>query len=200
MSIISIKFKKDGRGYYFDDNDIVLSKDDYVLVETDKGIQLGIVSDINIDIDTDKLKTEIKKIEKKATKKDYDFYLKNLKDANIVFEETKKKILDDDIPMKLIDAMYTFDKKQLIFNFTADDRVDFRDLVKYLASKYKTHIELHQVGVRDKAREIGGIGPCGLPFCCKTFKNSMDGISINMAKNQNISLNPSKINGCCGRL
>lgn len=200
MSIISIKFKKDGRGYYFDDNDIVLSKDDYVLVETDKGIQLGIVSDINVDIDTDKLKTEIKKIEKKATKKDYDFYLKNLKDANIVFEETKKKILDDDIPMKLIDAMYTFDKKQLIFNFTADDRVDFRDLVKYLASKYKTHIELHQVGVRDKAREIGGIGPCGLPFCCKTFKNSMDGISINMAKNQNISLNPSKINGCCGRL
>ena len=200
MSIISIKFKKDGRGYYFDDNDIVLSKDDYVLVETDKGIQLGIVSDINIDIDTDKLKTEIKKIEKKATKKDYDFYLKNLKDANIVFEETKKKILDDDIPMKLIDAMYTFDKKQLIFNFTADDRVDFRNLVKYLASKYKTHIELHQVGVRDKAREIGGIGPCGLPFCCKTFKNSMDGISINMAKNQNISLNPSKINGCCGRL
>lgn len=200
MSIISIKFKNDGRGYYFDDNDIVLSKDDYVLVETDKGIQLGIVSDINVDIDTDKLKTEIKKIEKKATKKDYDFYLKNLKDANIVFEETKKKILDDDIPMKLIDAMYTFDKKQLIFNFTADDRVDFRDLVKYLASKYKTHIELHQVGVRDKAREIGGIGPCGLPFCCKTFKNSMDGISINMAKNQNISLNPSKINGCCGRL
>ena len=200
MSIISIKFKKDGRGYYFDDNDIVLSKDDYVLVETDKGIQLGIVSDINVDIDTDKLKTEIKKIEKKATKKDYDFYLKNLKYANIVFEETKKKILDDDIPMKLIDAMYTFDKKQLIFNFTADDRVDFRDLVKYLASKYKTHIELHQVGVRDKAREIGGIGPCGLPFCCKTFKNSMDGISINMAKNQNISLNPSKINGCCGRL
>lgn len=200
MSIVSIKFKKDGRGYYFDDNDIVLSKDDYVLVETDKGIQLGIVSDINIDIDTDKLKTEIKKIDKKATKKDYDFYLKNLKDANIVFEETKKKILDDDISMKLIDAMYTFDKKQLIFNFTADDRVDFRDLVKYLASKYKTHIELHQVGVRDKAREIGGIGPCGLPFCCKTFKNSMDGISINMAKNQNISLNPSKINGCCGRL
>lgn len=200
MSIISIKFKKDGRGYYFDDNNIVLSKDDYVLVETDKGLQLGIVSDINVDIDTDKLKTEIKKIEKKATKKDYDFYLKNLKDANIVFEETKKKILDDDIPMKLIDAMYTFDKKQLIFNFTADDRVDFRDLVKYLASKYKTHIELHQVGVRDKAREIGGIGPCGLPFCCKTFKNSMDGISINMAKNQNISLNPSKINGCCGRL
>lgn len=200
MSIVSIKFKKDGRGYYFDDNDIVLSKDDYVLVETDKGMQLGIVSDVNVDIDTNKLKTEIKKIEKKANKKDYDNYLKNLKDASIVFEETKKKILDDNIPMKLIDAMYTFDKKQLIFNFTADDRVDFRDLVKYLASKYKTHIELHQVGVRDKAREIGGIGPCGLPFCCKTFKNSMDGISINMAKNQNISLNPSKINGCCGRL
>ena len=102
--------------------------------------------------------------------------------------------------MRLIDAMYTFDKKQLILNFVADERVDFRDLVKYLAAKYKTHIELHQMGVRDKAKEIGGIGQCGRILCCKKFKNSMDGISINMAKNQNISLNPSKINGCCGRL
>lgn len=199
-TIVSVKLKKDGRAYYFYDNDILLNRDDYVIVNTEKGLQLGIVSDTNVEVDKDKIKIEIKKIEKKATKKDYDNYLKNLKDATIIFKETKKKIEEDNIPMKLLDAMYTFDKKQLIFNFTADDRVDFRDLVKYLASKYKTHIELHQVGVRDKAREIGGIGPCGLPFCCKTFKNTMDGISINMAKNQNISLNPSKINGCCGRL
>lgn len=200
MSIVSVKFKKDGKSYYFDDDNISLSKNDYVLVETDKGIQLGVVNDIDLNIDREKIKTEIKKINKKATKKDYDIYLKNLKDATIVFEDTKKKIDEDNISMKLLDAMYTFDRKQLIFNFTAEDRVDFRDLVKYLAAKYKTHIELHQLGVRDKAREIGGIGPCGLPFCCKTFKNTMDGISINMAKNQNISLNPTKINGCCGRL
>ena len=200
MSIVYKKKKKDGKSYYFDDNGISLSEKDYILVETDKGIQLGVVNDIDLNIDRKKNKTEIKKIKKKATKKDYDIYLKNLKDATIIFEDTKKKIDEDNISMKLLDAMYTFDRKQLIFNFTAEDRVDFRELVKYLAAKYKTHIELHQVGVRDKAREIGGIGPCGLPFCCKTFKNTMDGISINMAKNQNISLNPTKINGCCGRL
>ena len=200
MAIVSIKFKRDGRSYYFDDNNIKIEKDDYVLVETEKGIQLGIVSDINIDINDIKLTTELKKVIKKATAKDYDNFLKNAEDASKILIETRKKIEEDNIQMRIIDAMYTFDKKQLIFNFVADDRVDFRDLVKYLAAKYKTRIELHQVGVRDKAKEIGGIGQCGLPLCCKTFKDSMDGISINMAKNQNISLNPSKINGCCGRL
>lgn len=200
MSIVSVKFKKDGRSYYFDDNNIELAKDDYVLVETEKGVQLGIINDVGLNESEIDLKTELKSVHKKATNKDYDDYLKNLKDASIVLEETKKKIEKEDIPMRLIDAMYTFDKKQLIFNFVADDRVDFRDLVKYLAAKYKTHIELHQIGVRDKAREIGGIGQCGRPLCCRAFKDSIDGISINMAKNQNISLNPSKINGCCGRL
>ena len=200
MSLVSVKFKKDGRSYYFDDNDIKLEKDDYVIVETEKGIQLGIVSETNIDEKDVKLISELKKVNKKATEKDYDDFLKNASDAAKILSETRKKIEEDEIPMRLIDAMYTFDKKQLIFNFVADDRVDFRDLVKYLASKYKTHIELHQVGVRDKAREIGGIGPCGLPLCCKTFKENIDGISINMAKNQNISLNPTKINGSCGRL
>ena len=200
MSVVSVKFKKDGRSYYFDDNEITLEKEDYVLVETEKGIQLGIVSEIGLDEKDLNLKTELKSVVKKASNKDYDEYLKNLKDSSIVLEETRKKIEKDEIPMRLIDTMYTFDKKQLIFNFVADDRVDFRDLVKYLAAKYKTHIELHQIGVRDKAREIGGIGQCGRPLCCRTFKDSIDGISINMAKNQNISLNPSKINGCCGRL
>lgn len=200
MGIVSIKLKKDGRSYYFDDDNIKLNKDDYVLVDTEKGTQLGIVYDSNVDKNKENINFELKKVQNKATEKDYDYYLKNLKDANIVLEETKKKIEKENIPMRLIDAMYTFDKKQLIFNFVADDRVDFRDLVKYLAAKYKCHIELHQIGVRDKAKEIGGIGPCGRVLCCKSFKDTMDGISINMAKNQNISLNPSKINGCCGRL
>ena len=200
MGIVSIKFKKDGRSYYFDDNNIELNKDDYVLVDTEKGTQLGIVYDKISDKEKENINFELKKVQKKATEKDYDYYLKNLKDANIVLEDTKKKIEKENIPMRLIDAMYTFDKKQLILNFVADERVDFRDLVKYLAAKYKCHIELHQIGVRDKAKEIGGIGPCGQILCCKSFKETMDGISINMAKNQNISLSPSKINGCCGRL
>lgn len=198
MAVISVKFKEDGKSYYFDSNDIELKKGDYVLVETEKGTQLASVNDVNIELKN--YNFTLKPVLKKATKKDYDSYLRNLKDASIVLEDTKKKILEDKIPMRLIDAMYTFDKKQLIFNFVAEERVDFRELVKYLASKYKTHIELHQVGARDKAKEVGGIGMCGMTLCCKTFKESMDGISINMAKNQNISLNPNKINGCCGRL
>lgn len=200
MNLVAVKFKVDGKSYYFDSNELELEKDDYVLVETEKGVQLGKVSEIGISCDKLGLNKEIKKVIKKATKKDYDAYLKNLKDAEIILMETRKKIDQDEIPMRLVDAMFTFDKKQLIFNFVADERIDFRDLVKYLAAKYKTHIELHQIGVRDKAKEIGGIGQCGMPLCCKTFKSNMDGISINMAKNQSISLNPSKINGCCGRL
>lgn len=200
MNLVAIKFKSDGKSYYFDSNDLELEKNEYVLVETEKGVQLGIVSDINIDTEKLNLNKELKKVIKKASKSDYDLYLKNLKEAEIVLIETRKKIEKEQIPMRLIDAMYTFDKKQLILNFVADERIDFRDLVKYLAAKYKTHIELHQMGVRDKAKEIGGIGQCGMPLCCKTFKGNMDGISINMAKNQSISLNPSKINGCCGRL
>ena len=200
MNIVSVKFKKDGKGYYFDAGEIILNIDDYVLVETEKGIQFGIIKEINIDFDSLKLKTDLKPVMKKATKKDYDVYLKNLKDANKVVNDTKLKVEKDNIPMRIVDAMFTFDKKHLVINFIADERIDFRDLVKELAAKYKTHIELHQMGVRDKAKEIGGIGQCGLPLCCSSFKGSMDGISINMAKNQNISLNPSKINGCCGRL
>ena len=200
MNVVSIKFKKDGKGYYFDSKDFELKIDDYVLVETEKGIQFGTVSEINIDFDSLKLKTGLKEVIKKATKKDYDIYLKNLKEANDVVLYTKKLVEDEDMQMRIVDASYTFDKKHLIINFIADERIDFRDLVKNLASKYRTHIELHQMGVRDKAKEIGGIGQCGFSLCCSSFKSCMDGISINMAKNQNISLNPSKINGCCGRL
>ena len=200
MKVVSVKFKTDGKAYFFENEFDDIIKNDYVLVETEKGIQLGKIFDDNIDVNILKINNELKKVVKKATKKDYDKYLKNMSDAENVLFETRKKIEEEEIPMRLIDAMYTFDKKQLILNFVADERVDFRDLVKYLAAKYKTHIELHQMGVRDKAKEIGGIGQCGRILCCKKFKNSMDGISINMAKNQNISLNPSKINGCCGRL
>jgi len=200
MNIVSVKFKKDGKAYYFDALEFELTANDYVLVETEKGLQFGIINEVGINSDSLKLKSGLKSILKKATKKDYDIYLKNLKDANDVVSYTKKLVEESDIQMRIVDASYTFDKKHLVINFIADERIDFRDLVKDLASKYKTHIELHQMGVRDKAKEIGGLGQCGLPLCCSSFRGCGEGISINMAKNQNISLNPSKINGCCGRL
>lgn len=200
MNIVSVKFKKDGKAYYFDALDFKLKENDYVLVETEKGLQFGIVKDIDINHNSLKLKSGLKTVLKKGTKKDYDIYLRNLKDANDVVSYTKKLVEENNIQMRIVDASYTFDKKHLVINFIADERIDFRDLVKDLASKYKTHIELHQMGVRDKAKEIGGLGQCGLPLCCSSFRGCAEGISINMAKNQNISLNPSKINGCCGRL
>lgn len=199
MNVVSVKFKNDGKVYYFN-SEIELKHKDYVLVETEKGIQFGIIEHESISNDKIKKIQNLKNVIKKANKKDYNIYLKNLKDADIVLSDLKRKVIEDNIIMNIIDASYTFDRSQLIVNFLADERVDFRELVKYLAAKYKTHIELHQVGVRDKAKEIGGIGPCGMVLCCKRFKSNMDGISINMAKNQNLSLNPSKINGCCGRL
>lgn len=200
MSIISICFKKNGKQYYFLNEEFDININDKVIVNTEQGLQLGIVVDNNIDESKVNIKSELKTVLKKADDKDYNTYLNNLKDSKIVVEETKKKIEKDKLPMTIVDANYTFDKKQLTINFVADERIDFRNLVKYLAAKYKTHIDLHQIGVRDKAKEIGGIGVCGLPLCCKTFKNDIQGITINMAKNQNIALNPTKINGCCGRL
>ncbi len=199
MDLVGVTFKSNGKIYYFDKNNICLNKNDYCIVETDKGLQFAKVEMLKLDNNKIKDK-EIKKVIRKATKKDYDKYLDNLKSAKIVLNDTKQKIIRESLPMRILDTNFAFDKKQLLINFVADERVDFRNLVKYLASKYKTHIELHQIGVRDKAKEIGGIGQCGLMLCCKSFKRDLDVISINMAKNQNISLNPTKVNGSCGRL
>lgn len=199
MSIVSVKFKKDGKLYFFDSLDNDLKKEDYVLVDTEKGLQFGIVYDVSDNMEP-KGNIELKSVVKKADDADYNTYLKNLKDSSVVLKDLKRKIEEENIIMHVVDANFSFDRKHLVINFVADERVDFRDLVKYLASKYKAHIELHQLGVRDKAKEIGGLGQCGRILCCKSFKTNMDGISINMAKNQNLSLSPSKINGCCGRL
>lgn len=199
MSIVSVKYKRDGKSYYFDSDKFILNKEDFVLVDTEKGVQFGIVYDVFSD-NSFSDGTDFKKVIKKADEEDYNIYLKNLKDSKIVLNDLRKKIIEDNIIMHVVDANYSFDRKHLIINFVADERIDFRDLVKYLAAKYKSHIELHQLGVRDKAKEIGGIGQCGKILCCKCFKSNMDGISINMAKNQNLSLSPNKINGCCGRL
>ena len=135
-----------------------------------------------------------------STKKDYLQHLKNLKAAEEAIIKCRDIVNDYDLAMNIIDASYNFDGSQLLFRFVADERIDFRDLVRDLGSTFKTRIELRQVGIRDRAKEIGGIGPCGRTLCCASFLNSFDSVTINMAKNQNVSLNPTKINGVCGRL
>ena len=143
---------------------------------------------------------EYKDVIRVATKTDYKKYLSNIKDAKKALVKCNELVDKYGLLMKIIDVNYTFDREQLIFRFLSDDRVDFRQLAKDLGSIYKTRIELRQVGIRDKAKEIGGIGPCGRKLCCNSFLTEFDSVSINMAKNQNLSLNPSKINGVCGRL
>ena len=200
MKVCGIKFKDTGKTYYFKYEDLKLNKNLTVVVDTEKGEQFAKVvepeiSEIkNIDINT------MKSIIRVSTKADYNTYMRNLKDAKEALEFAKKLIEEQKIDMRLLDASFTLDRKQLTFNFIADERVDFRNLVKDIASKYKTRIELHQMGVRDKSKEIGGLGQCGRELCCSKFLNGMETISINMAKNQNIALNPTKINGACGRL
>jgi len=196
MQIVGIKLKKDGMIYNFS-SQIPLKKGDKVVVETERGHQLGIVEKDNVQLTSD---TELKEVENIASEKDYEIYLNNLKDAQDALIETKKEVKKLKLNMNIIDAQYSLDRKQLLFNFISDERVDFRDLVKILASKYHTRIELHQVGVRDKAKTIGGIGMCGRMLCCSSCLNTLNTVNINMVKNQNIALNPAKINGACGRL
>ena len=200
MNICGVTLNSKGKPYYFNANDLSVKKNITVIVETEKGLQFGKVVETNIEDVDAKVLENMKSILRLSTKQDYNNYLKNLKDAAKALQLAKKQVEKMGLEMNLIDASYTFDRKQLTFNFIADERIDFRDFVKFLAATYKTRIELHQMGVRDKAKMIGGIGSCGRHLCCSSFLNKMDTISINMAKNQNIALNPSKINGVCGRL
>ena len=194
-----VNFKNDGKIYNFKSEELVCPINVTVIVETEKGLQFGkVVNEITdgVKLDKDKLKD----IVRLTTKSDYNQYLKNLKDAKEALDFAKQTVIDLDLNMNLIDSSYTFDRKQLLFNFISDERVDFRELAKVLAGKYHTRIELRQVGARDKAKNISGIGVCGRKLCCSSFLNSMQSVTINMAKNQNIALNPNKINGACGRL
>lgn len=200
MKISGVKFKDSGKTYYFINPDLKLGKNVTVIVDTEKGEQFAKVVDVEIrpnkKMDIDNMKSIIRI----STKKDYNTYLRNLKDATQALEFAKRVIKEKGLEMRLIDAAFTLDRKQLSFNFIADERIDFRGIVKEIAAKYKTRIELHQIGVRDKSKEIGGLGQCGRELCCAKFLNGMETISINMAKNQGIALNPTKINGACGRL
>jgi len=197
--VIGVKFKEDGRIYYFDSNNLNLKNELNVIVETEKGFQFGFVFEIKDTVD-DSFSGKLKNVVRIATEKDFEKYNKNRSDAKKAIVKCNELIKKYKLKMKLNDASYTFDKKQIIFYFISEDRVDFRDLVKELASIYHCRIEMRQIGVRDKAKEVGGIGPCGRVLCCKQHLTRFDSVSIKMAKNQNLALNPTKINGACGRL
>lgn len=199
MKIVGVKLNEAGKTYFFDAVDVLVNISDNVIVETEKGLQYGkVVSEIPEDEISHDI--EYKKVIRVANKSDQKKYLSNIKDAERALIKCRDLVDNYKLEMKIIDACYTFDREQLIFRFLADDRIDFRQLAKDLGSIFKTRIELRQVGIRDKAKEIGGIGPCGRKLCCNSFLTEFDSVSINMAKNQNLSLNPSKINGACGRL
>jgi len=186
--------------YYFSPNGIELDIDMNVVVETERGIHFGKTTTNIISMEEKNLFLPLANVIRIANESDEKNYARKKQDEVKALEDCKRLIEKYKLKMKLIDANFTFDRSQLVFHFFAESRVDFRELAKELASIYKTRIELRQVGIRDKAKEVGGIGPCGMALCCSKFLYSFDSVSINMAKNQNLSLNPNKINGACGRL
>ena len=194
--VVGVKFKDTDKCVYFDSNGIELKKDDYVIVQSDNGALFGKVFNIS----NDDIIDDLKNVVRVASKNDYDVYLKNLANSKEALDFARISAKNLGLKMQFVDSSFNFDRSQLLINFVSDERIDFRELVKILAGKYKTRIELHQIGIRDKARKISGLGPCGRALCCGSFLNELETVGINMAKNQNIALNPSKINGTCGRL
>lgn len=198
--VIGIKFKDVGKTYYFNPGSLEVKSGDSVLVETSRGVEYGhAVTDI-FEEKEENLVLPLKSVKKIAGIKEKNMFDENKKNAKEALAICQKYVEKHNLEMQLIDSEYTFNREQLIFYFVADGRIDFRELVKDLASEFKTRIELRQVGVRDEAKVIGGIGPCGLMLCCSTFLGDFSSVSINMAKTQNLSLNPTKISGLCGRL
>ncbi len=200
LRVVGIAFENTKQIYYFNPKSLDLRRNVTVIVETERGLQFGKVILPPFNIAADKIKSPLKDVIRISTKKDYLEHKKNLRDAQTALNKCRQLIKKLELNMQIMDANFTFDRSQLLFRFLADNRVDFRQLAKELANIYKTRIELRQVGVRDKAKEIGGCGLCGRQLCCARFESDIASISINMAKNQNLSLNPNKINGVCGRL
>ena len=198
--IVGIKFDDDEKVYNYDSNKLTLEKGDYVVVDSDKGLLFGKIVVSPYEVDDMDLGKELYKVIRKADNKDIKTNDQNKKDSHKALIDARKISDQMNLEMKIIDANYNFDKSQLLFHFLADTRVDFRELAKKLAGNYRTRIELRQIGVRDKAKMVGGLGPCGRILCCNSFLNDFNSVSINMAKNQMLALNPTKINGVCGRL
>lgn len=200
IEVIGVRFKPVGKIYYFDPNEFSIETDDYVIVETARGIEFGQVVLAEKQVDVEDVVLPLKKVVRIATNHDIDNVDENQKMAEEALGVCQNKVLDHRLDMNIVDAEYTFDRNKAIFYFTAEGRIDFRKLVKDLAGKFKTRIELRQIGVRDEAKLLGGIGPCGRMLCCSTFLGDFEPVSIKMAKDQNLSLNPAKISGLCGRL
>ena len=197
---VGVKFSNTQRAYFFGVKDIELALDDKVVVETVRGTELGIVAIEPISIDKYSNGLALKPILRKATDTDVKLCEINKKDAVFAMEICQSEVKKLNLDMNLISCEYTLDKSKVLFSYLADDRVDFRELLKVLAAKLHTRIELRQIGSRDKAKMIGGLGACGLPLCCSTFLNEFDGISINRAKNQMLAINIPKLSGQCGKL
>ncbi|MBQ9266870.1 MAG: stage 0 sporulation family protein [Clostridia bacterium] len=200
QEIIGVKFKTVGKVYFFDSNGIEVQKGKNVIVETARGIELGEVAVANRKISEDKLVAPLKKTIRIATVEDEKVYAENARKAEEALKVCEKKVAEHGLDMKLVDVEYTFDGSKLLFYFTSDGRVDFRELVKELAAIYRTRIELRQIGVRDEVKMLGGYGMCGRELCCCNHLSDLNPVSIKMAKEQGLSLNPSKISGMCGRL
>lgn len=200
MKVIGVRFRTAGKVYYFDPVEFAIKRDDHVIVETARGIEFGTVVMPPKEMAEAKVPQPLKPILRLAVKKDFEQEEVNRKKEKEAFQICLEKIKKHNLEMKLIDAEYTFDNNKVLFYFTADGRIDFRELVKDLAAVFKTRIELRQIGVRDETKMVGGIGICGRPLCCHTYLSEFAPVSIKMAKEQNLSLNPTKISGVCGRL
>ncbi|QSO50624.1 stage 0 sporulation family protein [Alicyclobacillus curvatus] len=199
-SVVGVRFKPAGKIYYFDPGKLPIERNDHVIVETARGIEYGTVVLGRREVTEAEVVLPLKQVMRVADDDDALVVGDNAEKAKEATAVFKEKVRSHDLEMKLVDAEYTFDRNKLIFYFTADGRVDFRELVKDLAAVFRVRIELRQIGVRDEAKMLGGIGPCGRLLCCSTWMGEFDPVSIRMAKDQSLSLNPTKISGLCGRL
>ncbi|MBR2714604.1 MAG: stage 0 sporulation family protein [Ruminococcus sp.] len=198
--VIGVRFKQVGKIYYFDPVDIKFNSGEYVIVETARGVECGEVATSNREVDDENIVHPLKMVIRKATDDDLKHLKENKLKEKDALKTCEKLVSQHGLEMKLVDVEYTFDNSKIMFYFTADGRVDFRALVKDLASVFRTRIELRQIGVRDEAKMLGGLGVCGKPFCCSSFLGEFQPVSIKMAKEQGLSLSPVKISGTCGRL
>ncbi len=199
-NIVGVRFKRPGKIYFFDPGELAINLKDYVIVETSQGEEIGEVAISNRKLPDENITTPLKPVIRIATAEDKKHYEENKKKEKEAFEICQEKIKKHKLDMNLLEVEYKFDNSKILFFFTADGRIDFRELVKDLAAIFKTRIELRQIGVRDEVKRIGGNGVCGRELCCCSFLSNFETVSIKMAKEQNISLNPSKISGNCGRL
>lgn len=200
IKVIGVRFRTAGKIYFFDPLDFEIKRGDHVIVETARGVEYGTVVSDPKEVEEDQVIQPLKPVLRVATPKDDEQEQNNKAKEKEAFKICLEKIRKHELEMKLIDAEYTFDNNKVLFYFTADGRIDFRELVKDLAAVFKTRIELRQIGVRDETKILGGIGSCGRPLCCHTHLSEFVPVSIKMAKEQNLSLNPTKISGVCGRL